>query len=87
MNRRLPNPRLWRGEHSQLCWIEHDECALKAALSYLGARVEHDRARMALLRSALNLGPAMALREEAVELARDQIRQNHDRDWSPPASA
>jgi hypothetical protein len=81
--------RPWNREHSSLCWSEvgHEDCALKAAVGYLGARMEHDRARVALLRSAAHTGPAGAMWDESVDLARLQLRENLRRDWSPAESA
>lgn len=71
------------GAHTINCWVEHPECALRAAVGYLTARIEHDRARTRMYRQALsiNADPLDEGYELAVALARDLLRQNHKIDW------
>ena len=76
-------------EHSSTCWRNpgHEKCALRGAVSYLTARVAHDRGRMAIYRAALNSGPGTADSDDVVEMARRQLQENHERDWSVEAGA
>jgi len=69
------------GEHSIHCWSQHDECALRAAVGYLSARIEHDRARAGLYRRAINADPLSEDRVLAVELARDLLTETHKINW------
>lgn len=76
-------------EHSLTCWRNpgHEKCALRAAQSFLTARVAHDQGRLAMYRSALNSGPGRGIDEDVVDLARRQLEENHERDWSVEAPA
>jgi hypothetical protein len=67
----------WSSEHSPVCWIEHSECALRATLSLLQARIAHDQGRTTLYRSAMNLGPGTEAYAEAVHLARAELTESH----------
>lgn len=67
--------------HSIECWSVHDGCALKAAVSYLTARIEHDRARTSMYRRAINADSLDETRVLAVELARDLLNETHKIDW------
>jgi hypothetical protein len=61
----------------------HEECALRATLSLLQARIEHDRARQSLFRSALRSGLGRELPREVVELARAELVENHRKPHKP----
>ena len=76
-------------EHSSTCWRNpgHEMCALRGAVSYLTARVAHDQGRLTMYRSALNSGPGTVVSDDVVELARRQLEENHERDWSVDTSA
>lgn len=69
----------WVAEHGPACWSEdgHEDCALKATLSLLQARIAHDQARTAFYRSALKLGGKADRSREAVGLAREELLDNH----------
>ncbi len=79
----IPGARVyWGGVHSQDCWSVHPECALSAAVSYLTARIAHDQARVGLYRRATGGVVTGELRDEAVDLARQLLMENSERDWS-----
>lgn len=69
----------WGLEHDTTCWqLEgHEDCALRATLSLLQARIAHDQARTRYFRSALKLGGTTAVCREPVALAREELRENH----------
>lgn len=69
-------------EHSATCVYEHPECALRAAISYLTARVAHDQARVKLYRAALLADPLDEMRAEAVGFAQALAAANERRNWS-----
>lgn len=77
------------GSHSMECWAVHDDCALRSAISYLSARVEHDRARLTLYRRALNDTRPKNFEdwETAVGLARGLMADNSKIDWKRADSA
>lgn len=74
-------------DHSYDCWARHDECALRAAGSYLTARIEHDRARLSMYRKAIASGDRGASlvdeewRKLALDLARDLLAETHKVNW------
>lgn len=56
------------------CWRIHDQCALSTAVSFLSARIEHDRARLRLYRQSTYIHSPK--REEALVLARRLLEDN-----------
>lgn len=74
-------------EHTVECWAVHDECALRAAVSYLTARIAHDRARTTLYRQAIGADPFAEDRVIAVDLARQLLDETHKIDWKRADSA
>lgn len=73
--------------HSVVCWTIHDDCALRAAASYLTARIEHDRARLGLIRSAGAITVQLEMRKVALETAREILTASHETDWKRQESA
>lgn len=75
----------WIADHSPTCWMlaGHEECALRATLSLLATRIEHDRARQSLFRSALRSGLGSDLPRDVVELARSELVENHRKPHRP----
>lgn len=74
-------------QHSVTCWLAHEDCALRAASSYLTARIEHDRGRLHLIRSAAAISAQAEMRTVALETARAILTASHDTDWKREESA
>lgn len=77
------------GEHSTDCWQVHQECALRSAISYLSARVEHDRSRLRLYRKALNDPRRLADDDllDVIGMAKNLMADNSKINWNRGATA
>lgn len=71
--------RLWEREHNPHCWLDHEDCALRAAANLMEARLAHAQSRKDLFRTALH--PNFITRRDTIELARRVLTENHQLTW------
>jgi hypothetical protein len=73
--------RPWAREHEVTCWTYHEECALRAALALVEARIHHETARRDTFRSAMSPRSSLLARMDAIDLARRVLEESHGRSW------
>lgn len=76
---RSKHVRPWDREHNPHCWMQHEDCALRAAADLMEARRAHAQSRRDLFRVAVQ--PNYITRRDTIELARRVLTENHELTW------